>query len=325
MKRVLLLPILAMGLMVSQAWGQVTEGAEGNCMYSGKQISCAIGGGCFNYSTQYSGVGENNATCGPGNTTTPKCTCQQLFDGCQAAGQAYTDVNQSAINPSNEYGKGVSCASNGGVPIAGGATKCGTCQYPGNATCNAVWSGGPYSKGETCEIAMATCTADNGTPGCTEGSANPNPPTQFCNYGPCVLDPSNPNGCLDGGCYALTSTGCEFGTIVSSCPACNLPPGNRPAGTNCDGNGNGNGNGQEPIIISGRSVGLTVVPNGNMLHIISERNATVELFSMTGAKVFSSKVAAGNSSLSLGKQKTGVYYAVVRSGAQKQTVKVVLK
>jgi hypothetical protein len=80
-----------------------------------------------------------------------------------------------------------------------------------------------------------------------------------------------------------------------------------------------------PTIVSGRSVGLTVVPNGNALHIISEKGATVELFSLAGAKVFSSKIAAGNSILSLEKQRQGVYYAVITSGSQKQTVKVVLK
>jgi len=85
------------------------------------------------------------------------------------------------------------------------------------------------------------------------------------------------------------------------------------------------GGGGDPIIVSGRSVGLTVISNGKMLHIISGKAATVELFSMTGAKVFSGKVVAGNSSLSLEKQKQGVYYAVVRSGSQKQTVKVILK
>jgi hypothetical protein len=80
-----------------------------------------------------------------------------------------------------------------------------------------------------------------------------------------------------------------------------------------------------PIDVSGLSVGLTVLPSGNVLHIISERGATVELFSMNGAKVFSSKVAGGNIPLSLEKQKQGVYYAVVTSGSQKQTVKVILK
>jgi hypothetical protein len=78
-------------------------------------------------------------------------------------------------------------------------------------------------------------------------------------------------------------------------------------------------------IVSVRSVGLTVVSNGNALHIISEKGATVELFSLAGAKVFSSKIAAGNSILSLEKQRQGVYYAVITSGSQKQTVKVVLK
>jgi hypothetical protein len=153
--------------------------------------------------------------------------------------------------------------------------------------------------------------------GCT--LIDPEGGPEYCNYGPCVPNPSNQYGCTSGGCYVHSETdGCPASNIVTSCPVCNMPPANRPAGTNCDGD-------ETPIIVSGRSVGLTVVPNGNALHVISEKGATVELFSLAGAKVFSSKVAAGNSVLSLEKQRQGVYYAVITSGSQKQTVKVVLK
>jgi hypothetical protein len=165
---------------------------------------------------------------------------------------------------------------------------------------------------------------------------------QYCNWGPCI----NGSGwnCEDGGCYELTgdpTTDCtaKSGTIVSSCPAGTLPPAANgggqqqcPSGTsgtypNCTCN-NGAvypGCTSTPIIVGGRSVGLTVVPNGNVLYSISEKSATVELFSMAGVKVLTSKNTKGNSTLSLEKQKQGVYYAVVKSGSQKQTVKVVLK
>jgi len=46
---------------------------------------------------------------------------------------------------------------------------------------------------------------------------------------------------------------------------------------------------------------------------------------MQGKQVFSQKVLSGTTILSLAKQRQGVYYAVVTSGAQKQTVKVILK
>jgi hypothetical protein len=73
-----------------------------------------------------------------------------------------------------------------------------------------------------------------------------------------------------------------------------------------------------------KAQGLTVIPNGRSLYILSARDANVSLYDLAGNRVFSSKVSSGNNTVSL-TQKQGVYYAVVTSGAQTQTVKVLLK
>ncbi|MDR2554808.1 MAG: T9SS type A sorting domain-containing protein [Fibromonadaceae bacterium] len=322
MKRVLLLPILAMGLMVSQAWGAA-------CSYNGKSIvGCEYPSGCFELTEEYTNVPQDGTKCrGSQNTTisnTTLCKCNDdIIPACKQDGKLYSFTSRPSIWTAAPWGENVTCSGNGGtLEYSDGCNK--WCQY--DTGCNEIKPDPDGIYGDpttTCAQAEANCPADKTFTTSTCSGSNPNPPNpppggdQFCNYGPCELNPANQYGCLSGGCYALSSTGCEGGTIVSSCPVCNLPPGNRPAGSNCGGD--------TPIIVSGRSVGLTIVPNGNILHIISDRNATVELFSMTGAKVFSSKVAAGNSSISLEKQRQGVYYAVVKSGSQKQTVKVVLK
>jgi len=70
--------------------------------------------------------------------------------------------------------------------------------------------------------------------------------------------------------------------------------------------------------------GLNVVSFARSL-LITSNGATVSLFDMHGKQVFSKKVLAGESVVSLENQRQGVYYAVVQSGSAKQTVKVVLK
>jgi len=89
----------------------------------------------------------------------------------------------------------------------------------------------------------------------------------------------------------------------------------------------GDGGGDEPIISYNKApvVGLSVISFARSLQIASSKDATVALFDMQGKQVFSQKVLSGTTILSLAKQRQGVYYAVVTSGAQKQTVKVILK
>jgi len=85
--------------------------------------------------------------------------------------------------------------------------------------------------------------------------------------------------------------------------------------------------GGTPIISHNNApvVGLNVVSFARSLKIASGKDATVSLFDMNGRQVFGQKVFSGTTTISLEAQKQGVYYVVVRSGAQKQTLKVVLK
>jgi hypothetical protein len=61
------------------------------------------------------------------------------------------------------------------------------------------------------------------------------------------------------------------------------------------------------------------------LHISSVKDATVSLYDMNGAKVYSGKVSAGNRVFSLEKVSSGSYYAIVQSGSDSKKVPVILK
>jgi hypothetical protein len=104
-----------------------------------------------------------------------------------------------------------------------------------------------------------------------------------------------------------------------------LPP---PGSSSSGGGGGSSSSGGTPIIVSynGAPVtGLNVVHFANSLRIASSKDATVSLFDMRGKQVFGQKVFSGTTTINLENQKQGVYYAVITSGSQKQTVKVVLK
>jgi len=271
--------------MVSQAWGQEWTKCTG----------------------EYAGYCKWSATScveiSSGPPPDGKSTCAEAYKNCQDYGGVYSDA---------------ACTQPVGTPILSCGYDCdwgaGGCWQiktnPTGANNSAVTT--------TCEEAIANCdkdgkrysSSDNTCSGTQIGGSGCN---KWCKWDTgCVEIKADPNG--------------DYGTATADCTE---------AIANCQAHGqvfnsqsecsSGGTPPTDPIISIGRSVGLTIVPNGNVLHIISDKAATVELFSMTGAKVFSSKVAAGNSSLSLGNQKTGVYYAVVKSGSQKQTVKVILK
>jgi len=71
--------------------------------------------------------------------------------------------------------------------------------------------------------------------------------------------------------------------------------------------------------------GLSVTGLARGLQIASDKNATVSLFNIKGKLVLSQKVQSGTTTISLANQKVGVYYAVAKSGSQKQIVKIVLR
>ncbi len=140
------------------------------------------------------------------------------------------------------------------------------------------------------------------------------PSRGYCNWGDCEENPSNPYGCLSGGCAEIQTDEEEDDChdIVANqeaCPVNSLPPAYRPSATQR----------------FQSMAALVVVPDGRALLISSQKETTVSLFDLSGKQVFSQKLAAGYNTLNLNGQKMGVYYAVVSSGSSKQTVKVVLK
>jgi len=80
-----------------------------------------------------------------------------------------------------------------------------------------------------------------------------------------------------------------------------------------------------PILNISYAAGLTVFQHSRSLQISSAQESRVQLFDMRGERVLNANVPAGQATLNLEKQKLGVYYAVISSGSNKQTVKVVLK
>jgi len=300
MKKFLVLPIMAIGLMVSQA-------AAAACTKDGQNLFCDWGTSCWGIDDQYSSVEKADASNGIVACAAGSCTCSNLQKNCEVFGTMYAG--------STTTGEGVKC--NG--TVVGGTNPndvLGYCRWNGKiADC------GPVTDAEK----QALCGNSNWfttMEACRDESIKPPTSGIFCDYGVCTG--GSGYNCVDGGCYAKDGPECLndageidiYATKVTQCPCDHLSPSAQANEPRCS---------SSPIITTGHSVSLTVVPNGSTLYIISGKAATVELFSMNGAKVFSGKVAAGNNSLSLGKQRQGVYYAVVKSDSQKQTVKVVLK
>jgi len=83
----------------------------------------------------------------------------------------------------------------------------------------------------------------------------------------------------------------------------------------------------EPIISHSNApvIGLNVAHFARSLRVASGEDATVSLFDIRGKQILSQRVLSGTTTISLEKQKQGVYYAVAKSGSQKQIVKIVLK
>jgi len=293
MKKCLFLPLFAVGVLVSQAWGEYT-------VCSGQYAGWCWWGG----TTGCSQLGID-----PGESWS-KPSCQEAYENCVQNSEdkkVWPNGACGTHNPGGDVAKDM-CMWN----AAGDCWELGTApDFKTPADCiKDAWyfKGGAAGAGSFCE---------GGT--FQEGKTNtpPTPGGNVVSLGCCKWD-------TETKCYDIYTeqekTDCNGGSNQYWSNACPDKQGTCPSG-----NPGGNPGEGTPITISGHSVSLTVVSNGNMLHIVSGTTATVELFNMNGAKVFSSKVIAGNSTLSLEKQKQGIYYAVVKSGSQKQTVKVILK
>ncbi|MDR0517076.1 MAG: T9SS type A sorting domain-containing protein [Fibromonadaceae bacterium] len=284
-------------------------------------------------------------------------TCEQALDHCKTTtGKIFINVNPSALSETNSYGNGVVCSANGGTEVTnvstssssnvsgGGASSSSggssdpCIANPGNAGCpnycayhadapecsNDACVKNPYAAG--CPM---FCSANPTATGCTACTSNPtapgcpgfcaaNPNAAGCNAAVCTANPAaagcpgfcaaNPTavGCLNDPCTTNPAApGCSgFCTANPTAPGCGTP------------------------IISYNSkptIGLNVVHFAGNLQIASGKNATVSLFDLRGKQIFSQKILSGTTVISLKNQKQGVYYAVVKAGSQKQTVKVTVR
>jgi len=166
----------------------------------------------------------------------------------------------------------------------------------------------------------ATITKCNGT-WTGEGKGDPNNigALGYCDWGDCVFDPDNDYACLSGGCFEIMNeteaADCNSKlTSKSQCPKSSLPK--------ADG-GTGGGN---PILkFIPVNTNLLVATYGRSLHISSAKGAIVSLYDMSGVKVYSGKVRAGNSVFGLEKVASGSYYAIVQSGSESKKIPVILK
>jgi len=307
MKKILLLPILAIGLMASQAWGApMCLWDNGGC-WPNPPANCATDGWLFNGGEE----GEDTFCAGgtftgQGKTSTPPTGAVPAIGCClwntKPSGHCFPVFNEtdatSCSGGANKYWAGGACPAKNGewyncptsTPTYDGASKTalGCCKWAdGSNKCWTIYSGPDPDDGVDGADKVTTC----------KGGSN-----QF----------------WAGACPAPGD-----GTCPSSSPSSSSTGGS----SSSTGGSSSSGNNNTPIIShnSAPVVGLNVVSFARSLKVASGKDATVSLFDIHGKQVFGQKVFSGTTIISLEGQKQGVYYAVVKSGAQKQTVKVVLK
>jgi len=233
-----------------------------------------------------------------------KSTCQEAYDNCIANGYFYTDAacttwGNVGNNPNFSSGTKIWCKW---------ATSCEAIKSETEKT-NCITNGSVYK--DVPDTGVGAGKACEGGTWTNEGK-DPNAVALGC----CNWEGDN---CRK--VYLATEwDACSAGNKYSTCTA----PEDGSAGICSNPIGGG---GSDPIISynSAPITGLNVVHFARSLQIASGKDATVFLFDMRGKQIFSQKVLSGTTTISLQKQRQGVYYAVVKSGSQKQTVKVVLK
>ncbi|GBU25130.1 hypothetical protein R83H12_01769 [Fibrobacteria bacterium R8-3-H12] len=317
MKKILTLSLFAMAAMVSQAWGVV-------CTSPGGGSFCQFDTGCYEMSSEYS----DGKGC-----TKPNCTCAQVIENCTLYGSVYKGV--TGLNEGNEYGRGLKCTNQGGTWTNEGAnpnrTALGCCQWETETKCYTIWSGTDPNdskdgteKVTDCNGGLNTfwsgeCPSGGACPSGTPAYNGKNPADGFCCW------EANEYNNYQGYCGPIggetTKAKCETdgGSIVTGCGSCRTTgqPGTNPTPPD--------GGDPTPILNPAQSMALIVAPFGRSLHISSAKEATVSLYDMSGAKVYSGKVRAGNSVFSLEKVSSGSYYAIVQSGSNSKKVSVILK
>jgi hypothetical protein len=288
MKKVFILPLFAIAALVSQAeaaYSVCTGAYAGSCKWGSECSAIAIDPGA----------------------DWSKSDCEEAYNNCKNNGELFSDD---------------ACANK----VAGGAEACGYfCQW--NADCWEIKTNPNGANNEpvttTCEEAIAKCDKDGqrwtAAPSGGPGEGKQCGGTMIGGNESCGSYCKWPTGCVE---IKTDKTGeNNEGTPVLSCAD---------AISNCDTNGERYSNAScsgtpLPIFKPIPGMALTVAPFGRSLHIASPKDATISLYDMSGAKVYSGKVRAGNSVFSLEKVSSGSYYAIVQSGSASKKVPVILK
>jgi len=199
-----------------------------------------------------------------------------------------------------------SCADLGNTPFT-----CSGCTWAEEG--GLVWCDYGPKVGETGGCYQKTaeeCTATSGTAVSSESDCGNTPTSKgpFCYWAKTEYNDECYCGVVKG--EAATAANCtdDTGEIVTSCDGkCSSAP---PV---------------TPILKFPASQALIVAPYGRSLHISSIREATISLYDMSGVKVYSGRVRAGNSVFGLEKVASGSYYAIIQAGSESKKIPVILK
>jgi hypothetical protein len=336
MKKIFILPLLAMVAGVSHAQEPTI------CTGTGGSTACEFNTGCYEMSLEYSGGLTSSGVQCKGSLSTdpldagkPNCTsCNDVINNCETNGGLYSGVSGWAQN--NNYGAGWKCLDHGGTFRGGkldpSKTVLGCCRWETETNCYEIWSGTDPKDGEDGTVKVTACSGGSNQFWSGSGACPTSCPSRAPDYdgknptnGYCCWEDNDYNADTGGGyCGPINTTTttladciADGGTQISSCNTCKTKNGGDP---------NYNGNGGSPISkLPKISTALVVSSFGRNLHIYSAKDATVSMFNMSGAKVYSGKVSAGNSVFSLEKMTPGVYYAVVQAGSSSQRIQVLIK
>jgi len=287
MKKGILLPLFATMVLISQAWGAACLVDNTATKLGACEYSSPPPANCYELTTEYTAV---TGLCKASTDTT---TASASLPNCTC---------DQIIDACKKDGKLYSFASR-----------------------PTMWASSPYGGGQACGSNGGTLEFSSGcdkwckwsTTGCTEVKPDPTGTTPTTTCEEAIAN------CSTNGLLFDTQAACNAYVPSSSSTATSSSSG---AGSSSSGNSSSS-QGSEPIISYNKApvTGLNVTHFGRNLQIASGKDANVALFDMRGKQVLSQKVLSGTTTISLQKQRQGIYYAVVKSESQKQTVKVVLK
>jgi len=282
----------AIAIEPGESWSKATcEEAYNNCVENGylyTDDACVT----------WSGIGNNPSLSGKWCQWTTGCQPiknETELTNCETNGSVYTEVSPSDV------GEGKTCGNSGTWTGEGknpNAVPLGCCNWDGNG-CFKVFEASQWAD---CAAGYryATCPGDEA--------------------GTCTGSPLAPP--------SSSSTQSSFSASSSSSSSSSSTPSSSSAVSSSSSVGTSSSSSDDNTIISYNSapvIGLNVVHFARSLRIASDKDAKISLFDIRGKQILSQKVQSGTTTINLEKQKLGVYYAVVRSGSQKQMVKIVLK